>query len=160
MMNREHCEKEEQVFAALRSGAPEPAILDHARVCGVCSEVLLVVTSLQEETRLADHELATLPDPGLIWQAAQARTKQKALAKATLPIRIMRTCAGILVIFAAPWLVLEFLHPSATILNSAIARLPEISGTWLTTVTGITLVGITVTLACIAAGSWYMVREK
>jgi hypothetical protein len=160
MMDREHCRKEEQVVAALRSGSPDAAILDHARECPICSDVLLVVTSLREESTLADHELDALPDPGLIWQASQARTKQDALAKATLPIRIMRTCAGMLAILAAPWIVLEFLHPSAWILNYRLMRLPGADAAWLSAFTGATLFGITATLACIALGSWYMLREK
>jgi hypothetical protein len=160
MIDREHCEKEEQVVAALRSGPPDAAVLDHARECAVCSEVLLVSESLRQDAALADHELTTLPDAGLIWQAAQARAREKALAKATLPIRIMRTCATALGILAAPWIALEFLHPSVWISTSNIARVAAGDGTWLGVFTGTTLLGMTATLACIALGSWYMLREK
>jgi hypothetical protein len=160
MLDREHCEKEEQVVAALHSGPPDAAILDHARDCSVCSEVLLVATRLRQEAALPDHALDVLPDPGLIWQAAQSRAREKALAKATLPIRIMRASAAALAIFAAPWIALEFLHPPSWILNFGIARLPETTSAWPSAFTGITLFGITATLACIALGSWYMLREK
>jgi hypothetical protein len=158
-MNRSGCEKQAQVLAGILCGHLVPEIEAHAQSCPVCSEVRLVAELLQE-ARLADYELNALPDPGLIWQAARARARERALAKATLPIRIMRTCAAALAIFAAPWIVVEFLHPGAWTVTLGFGRSPSIDGNWLSALTSTTLLGITATLACIAVGSWYMLREK
>jgi hypothetical protein len=159
-MSSRYCEREEQVLAVLRGGAPDAAILDHARDCPVCSELLLVAESLQAISKLADHEFNVLPDPTLIWRKAQDRARRKALAKATLPIRIMRACAAGLAILASPWIISQLLHPVAWISNLGFGRFPLIEGSRLTALTGTTLLGITATFACIAAGSWYMLREK
>jgi hypothetical protein len=160
MMSSRHCDKEEQVFAVIRSGAPDAAILDHVRNCPFCSEALLVAESLRAMTKLADHELNALPDPGLIWGRAQARAREQALAKATLPIRIMRACAAALAIFASPWTVFQLLHPVAWVSNLSSGRVPWIEGDWLTALTGTMLLGLTATFVCLAVGSWYMLREK
>jgi hypothetical protein len=159
-MSSRYCDKEERVFAALNRGTPDAAILDHAPDCPVCSEVLLVAESLRAMSQLADHELHALPDPGLVWRKAQARAKKKALAKATLPIRIMRACAAALAIFASPWMFSQLFHPLAWIANLGFGRFPWIEGSWITVLTGTTLLGITAGFACIGAGSWYMLREK
>jgi hypothetical protein len=181
-MNPSHCEREPQTLAAILRGDSNPDIVAHAQTCPACSEVRLVAQLLQKEARLADHELHSLPDAGLIWRKAQARAREKALAKATLPIRMMRTCATVLAVFAAPWLISQFtvwLHELGlnrfswadqnlinwNWLNRAWANQtwPDQALTnhgWLGALTGTTLLGLSVTIVCIAVGSWYMLREK
>jgi hypothetical protein len=188
-MNRSDCEKEPQILEAIRSGDASPDIVAHAQTCPTCSEIWLVASFLREETNLAAHEVNTLPDPGLIWRKAQGRAREQALAKATLPIRIMRTCAIVLAIFAMPWLISPLTHVPAWLHELGFGRFslnqlwPTQGGAnqdwisqnlinlgwtsqswldhiWLGAFTGATLVGISATLACIAVGSWYMLREK
>jgi hypothetical protein len=159
-MNPSKCEREPRTLAAILSGDTNPEIVAHARTCPVCSEVLLVAESLREMSQLAEHEFNALPDSGLIWRKAQVQVRRKTLAKATLPIRIMRGCAAALAIFASPWIFAQLLHPLAWIANLSLGRFSWIEGSWLTALTGTTLLGITATFACIAAGSWYMLREK
>ncbi len=158
MMNSPHCEKEEKVFSALRTGALDASLLDHARRCAACSDVLLVATRMGEEAAPPDDTLDSLPDPGLIWRRAQTNAREKALARAAMPIRVMRACAAVLAIFASPWLVFQLLHPPAWIFALGFGRPLAIEGGWATALTGTILLGAT--LACIAAGSWYMLREK
>jgi hypothetical protein len=155
---KEECEKEEQVAATLCGASPNTEILAHARSCPVCFELLLVAGLLREQTTLAQRELSTLPDAGLIWRKAQALAREKALARATLPIRIARICASVLAILAAPWLILESrplwpgiaelwpIHPSPTNLPS------DLNQTAL-------LLAVTGTLVLIGLSSWYMLRE-
>jgi hypothetical protein len=184
-MNPPDCEREPQILQAIRNGNASPDLAAHAQSCPVCSEVWPVAEFLREETTLASHELNALPDPGLIWRKAQARAREKALAKAILPIRIMRTCALVLAIFAAPWLISQLVHAPAWLHNLGLDRFsftdqslfnqglinrnlinPSwtnqgwLNQSWLGALTGTTLLGISITLACIAAGSWYMLREK
>jgi hypothetical protein len=183
-MNPSDCEKESQILQAIRSGDASPDLVAHAQACPVCSEVWLVAQFLREETNLAGHEL-NLPDPGLIWRKAQSRAREKALAKATLPIRIMRTCALVLAIFSMPWIVSLLTHAPAWLhelglsrfsftdqslinrdlinqswVNQGWANQSWLDQSWLGALTGATLLGISITLACIAVGSWYMLREK
>jgi hypothetical protein len=184
-MNPSRCEREPQTLAAILRGDSNPDVAAHAQTCPVCSEVRLVTQLLQKETQLADHELHSLPDAGLIWRRAQARAREKAIAKATLPIRMMRTCATVLAVFAAPWLVSLFTHPPAWLHELGLNRFswadqslinwswfnqawtyktwPDQAWTnhgWLGALTGTTLLGLSVTIICIAVGSWYMLREK
>jgi hypothetical protein len=184
-MNPSHCERERQTLAAILNGDTSPDIVDHTQTCPVCAEVRLVAELLQKEARLADHELHSLPDARLIWHKAQARAREKAIAKATLPIRMMRTCAAVLAVFAAPWLISLFTHPPAWLRELGLGRFswadrnlinwnwlnqgwanrewPDQALTnhgWLGALTGTTLLGLSVTIVCIAVGSWYMLREK
>lgn len=183
------CERERQILEAIRSRDASPDLVAHAQACPVCSELWLVAQCL-EETQLASHELNALPDPGLIWREAQAQARQKALAKAILPIRIMRTCALVLAIFLAPWLIPQLAHVPAWLhelgldrfsladqnlfnqswinrslvnqawTNQAWTNQAWSSQSWSGALTGTALLGITITLTCIAVGSWYMLREK
>jgi hypothetical protein len=184
-MNQSVCKREPEILQAVRHGDASPDLVAHIRTCPACSELWLVARFLQDET-LAVHEVSALPDPGLIWRKAQARAREQALAKATLPIRIMRTCAIVLAIFGMPWLISPLSHapgwlhelgfgrfslnqlwpnPNQGLLHQNLISPGWTNQTWLDQIwvgafTGAALVGISVTLACIAVGSWYMLREK
>jgi hypothetical protein len=189
-MKLSSCETEPLIVQAIRSGEASPELVAHAQACPVCSEVWSIAGFLREEANLAAHEVNALPDPGLIWRKAQARAREQALAKATMPIRMMRTCAIVLAIFAMPWLVSQWTQVSTwlhqlglnrfsfanqnwinqnligqgwatqTWANRGWANPTWLDQSWLGAFTGATLVAITVTLGCIAVGSWYMLREK
>src|SRR5271165_5828678 len=171
-MTEDYCEKEQAVVAALHGGTLNAELLGHAGGCPVCSEVLLVAEFLHEEGTSFDRELR-LPDATVIWRKAQAMAREKALARATLPIRIARTCAYSVAILATPWMVLEFSgRPSwlpdlglrhlmsidLTSIDLTSRALTSIDGNWLAALTGTMLVGITATLLGIALSSWYMLR--
>ncbi len=173
-MKESNCEREQDLVAALHGGTLNTELLGHAGSCAVCSEILLVAEFLREESASFDRELQ-LPDATVIWRKAQARAREKALAKATLPIRIARTCAYALAILAVPWTVLEFSgRPSwlpdlglrhvmsidLTSIDLTSRALTSIDGSWLAALTGTMLVGITATLLGIALSSWYMLREE
>jgi hypothetical protein len=159
-----YCEREQAVAAALHSGTLSSEILSHAGNCPVCSEVLLVAEFLREESASLDRELR-LPDATVIWQKAQAKARERALAKATLPIRITRTCAYALAILAAPWIFLEFSGrpswlPSFGLQHLRLIDLAVIDRSWMAALTGTMLIGITATFFGIALSSWYMLREE
>jgi|SRR5579863_6076783 len=158
-MDRDYCEHEERVVAAVRGGFFDTEILGHAHDCPVCSEVLRITELFREESKLAGHELSTLPDAGLIWQKAQAAARQKAIAEATLPIRLVRTCAYGVAILSAPWLVFESFRLWPGWVNSW----PRLAANqvWATASNEAALVaGIAGTLVCIAVSSWYILREE
>ncbi|MGP0018107.1 MAG: hypothetical protein ACLPHP_06030 [Candidatus Sulfotelmatobacter sp.] len=168
-MKKDYCEKEQDLVAALHGGTLNAELLGHAASCPVCSEVLWVTEILREESASLDRELQ-LPDATVIWRKAQARAREKALAKATLPIRVVRTSAYAIAILAAPWMVLEFsgrpswlpdlgLRHLMSVDLTSIALTP-IDGNWLAALTGTMFVGITATLLGFALSSWYMLREE
>jgi hypothetical protein len=159
-MNEKYCNQEQQVAAALGSSSPDPEILNHARSCPVCSEVLQVAKFLREETNLAKHELNALPDPALIWRKAQAAAREQALLHATLPIRIARISALALSILAAPWLILESrqLQPWITALWPR--HLSSSNRLWPSDMNQTALLlALTGTLISIGVSSWYMLRK-
>jgi hypothetical protein len=160
-MNQHFCEKEPQVVAALGGSSRDAEILRHARTCPVCSEVLLVSELLRESIQLATHELSALPDAALIWRKAQALAREKALVRATLPIRIARISALVVAFLAAPWLILQShqlwpwmsdLWPKH--LSSANRLWPsELNETAL-------LLAATGTIVCIGLSSLYLLKEE
>jgi hypothetical protein len=159
-MDKQYCEKEHEVVAALRGFAPDLAIFRHAHECPVCSEVLLVAGLLQEESRLADYEVSSLPDASLIWRKAQTRAEEIVLRKATLPIRIMRTCAYALAILSSPWSAVQLSHARLSMPNLGITHSLWTDRSWLAAFTGTTVVGFTLTIVCVGLSSWYMLREE
>jgi hypothetical protein len=173
-MKENDCGKEQELVAALRGGRLNAQLLGHAGSCPACGEVLLVAKFLHEESASLDRELR-LPDATTIWRKAQARAREKALAKATLPIRIARTCAYTVAVLAAPWIILEFSPRPSWLpdlglrhlisidlpsINWASFALTSTDGNRLAALTGTMVVGITATLLGIAVSSWYMLREE
>jgi hypothetical protein len=158
-MKTPYCDQEQSVISALLSGPLPDHIQVHVGNCPVCSEVLLVTEYLREESALLENE-SSVPHASQIWRKAQARARENALAKATLPIRIMRTCAAALAILVSPWLVLEFSHAPAWMPTLDFKHFSLWDGNWLAALTGTTLLGITATFVCIGLSSWYMLREK
>jgi hypothetical protein len=160
-MNELFCEKEQQVVAALCGSSRDAKILGHAGSCPVCSEVLLVCEFLRESTQLAMHEVSALPDAALIWRKAQALAREKALVRATLPIRIARVSAFFVALLAAPWLILESHQLWSWMADvwprhlSFTNRLPPSDSNETTL-----LLAITGTILCIGLSSWYMLREE
>lgn len=162
-MDKQYCEKEHEVVAALRGFAPDPAIFRHAHECPVCSEVLLVAGLLQEDSRLADYadyEVSSLPDASLMWKKAQTRAEEIVLRKATLPIRIMCTCAYALTILSSPWLAVQLSHARLSMPNLGITYSLWTDRSWLAAFTGTTVVGFTLTIVSVGLSSWYMLREE
>ena len=157
-MKTEYCEKEAVVVAALRSGSLHDELLVHVGGCPVCSEVLLVVESLREGALAQDE--AQLPGADAIWRRAQRLAREKAVAKATLPIRIVRTCACALAILAVPWIVFEFPQLPAWVHGVGLKAVSSMDGNWRAALTGTTLLGISGSVLCIALSSWYMLREE
>ncbi|MBZ5681728.1 MAG: hypothetical protein LAO24_16650 [Acidobacteriia bacterium] len=159
-MNEPYCEKERQVIAAFCGGQRDPEILAHAQTCPVCSEVLLVSESLQKEMALAEHELAALPDAGLIWRKARALAREEALARATRPIQLVRTCAYVAAAFAAVWLGSAF-PPTAGWPDLSLKNLGSGGHLWPAALGGTPLLlGLTGTLIFVGLSSWYMLREE
>lgn len=159
-MKTQYCEHEQAVIDALQAGSLPDDLLVHAGACAVCSEVVLVTDCLREDALVNDQP--HLPHASMIWRKAQARAREQALARATLPIRIVRTCAYALAILASPWLVVQISHPPAWMLSLGFRHFPwmQMDGDWLAALSGTTLLGLTATLVCIGLSSWYMLREK
>lgn len=158
-MNEPHCSKKELIVAALHGNSPDAELFDHARSCPACLEVLRVTEFLHAETSLMQHELQSLPSPAAVWRKAQASAREKALARATLPIRIARISASVVAVVAAPWLML-----GANPLQPWIATLwpgyfSSVNPLWLADLNGMLLLAISGTLVCFGLSSWYMLRE-
>jgi hypothetical protein len=160
-MNKHYCEKEHQVVAALCCGSPDAAILDHARSCAVCSEVLLVTEFLRESGQLATHELSTLPDAALIWRKAQASAREKALTRATLPIQIARICAYVVAVLAAPWLIFASRPLWPRMSDLWPIPLSSADRLWFSALNESSLLLATAgAIICLGLSSWYMLREE
>lgn len=154
-MKEHYCDKEQQVVAAICTNAHDAEILSHPRNCPACSEVLLVTESLREGMELTPHELSGLPEAALIWRKAQSVAREKALARATLPIRVARICTLVVAVLAAPWVISEsklWLWPRP---------LSSLSWMWSSALSEtVLLLLLTATVFCIGLSSWYMLREE
>ncbi len=101
-MNSPSCEKEQRVLECLLGGSwPGPAgesLPEHTVTCPVCSDLVLAVEHLREESRRA-VTAAALPEAGLVWWKAQLRLKRDAADRATQPIamveRLALACASL-----------------------------------------------------------------
>lgn len=159
-MNEKYCDKEQQVTAALCASSPDSESLSHARSCPVCSEVLQVSDFLRKETSLAQHELNALPDPALIWRKTQAAAREKALLRATLPIRIARISALAVAVLSAPRLILESHQLQPWMADLWPRHLSFASGLWPSDMNQIALLlALTGALICIGLSSWYMLQK-
>jgi hypothetical protein len=89
-MKQQYCERDQEVAAAAAGGACDASILGHARSCPICSEILLIARLLAEDRKLAAHEMNSLPDALTVWRKAQTLARERAVARAGLPIRAAR----------------------------------------------------------------------
>jgi hypothetical protein len=159
-MNEAYCEKEQQIVAALCGSSRDAEILGHARTCPVCSEVLLVAELLREGSQISTRELSAVPDAGLVWRKAQALAREKALFRATLPIRLARISALVIAVLAAPWLVLESRQLWPWMADFWPRHLSFTNRLWPSDLNATALLlAITGTLVC-TLSAWYMLREE
>ncbi len=121
-MNRSHCEREQEVVRAVRSGrwpgAADEALRRHALSCPVCAEVALVAEFLRREEALESS--VALPDPGLLWWKAEILAQREARERAAQPIAVAERAAaacGIIVLLAALFWEWPRLHAWALQLN-------------------------------------------
>jgi hypothetical protein len=159
-MNKQYCEKEQEVAAAPAGGARDAEILNHARECAVCSQVLLVREFLREGAQLVPHEIENLPDAALVWRKAQAMVREKALVRATMPIRAIRIVACAAGVFATPLLVLQSrsLWPGLT--DVLLGHLSSASRLWLSGSNELALLlAVTGAILCIGLSSWYILQD-
>ncbi len=106
-MQLSHCDREQEVVDALRSGRWATAwgedIRKHVAACTVCAEVALVAREFQREAELAQGELgqpgASLPSAGLVWWKAQLAARRAAEQRATAPIAWTERAALVLAAF-------------------------------------------------------------
>jgi hypothetical protein len=93
-MKLPHCDREQEVLDALRSGRWAGAwgeeIRQHAAECAVCAEVAWVAQEFQREEARARTELqqpgAGLPSAGLVWWKAQRAARRAAERRAAEPM--------------------------------------------------------------------------
>lgn len=151
------CENERAVIEAAQQGTLTTELLAHARDCQLCGEILSVTTALRSELSHLDQFLCP-PDPVLVWQHVQQSARQRAIARATLPIRMAAASAGGITVLSLPWL-LRFIKE--TVFRFPILRSnTPINTDWITTLSGTTGVALTATLICLVLSSWLLVRQQ
>jgi len=154
-MKTTFCDRERAVVTALLTGKLPDDLQAHVNVCEMCREVVLVTRSLLQEVAPAPGELRP-PDASRVWRQAQAFARQRAIAKATQPIRIARIAAYVTAIAALPWAIPTFLNSAPTFVRhlwTLDRPLPDI-------LTGTTLLGIVASLIFLSLGSWYALRQE
>jgi hypothetical protein len=159
-MNEHYCEREQEFAAALAGGGPGAEILNHARECAVCSEVLLVGGFLLEGAQLSSHEIENLPDATVLWRKAQAMAREKALARATLPIRAVRMVACAAAVLAVLLLVLQSRRLWPGLTDVWLGSLSSTSRLWPSGPNELALLlAIAGAIFCLGLSSWYILRD-
>ena|SRR5438128_6776164 len=102
-MKRIYCEKEKEIIEALRCGALDTELEEHARVCGICSDTVAVSGFLQAE-RTAE---AVLPDADFLWWKGQLAGEQMAVERATRSIALVRRISYLCSGGVAVWVILS-----------------------------------------------------
>lgn len=102
-MNQEHCNFEDKIATANRSGQWSDELLSHLSGCHICEEVALVSSYLSESAATSRSPAADLPDPTFIWSRAQLAARREAIERAMRPILWVRRFAFALaaVVFVA-----------------------------------------------------------
>lgn len=159
-MNEQYCEREQEMAEALAGSARDAAILNHARECAVCSEVLLVKEFLRGGVQLAQHEVEGLPDAAIVWRKAQAMAREKAVLRAALPIRAIRIVACAAGVLAAPLVVLQSRRLCPGLTDVWLGHFSSASRLWPAGSNELALLlAITGAIFCIGLSSWYMLRD-
>jgi len=95
------CPREAELQAALRAGrwpaASDAALRDHVAQCRSCSDVALVMHTMQQAR--AQANTPALQAPGTLWWRAQLRRRQQAVEQATRPI-VLAEIAAFAAVFA------------------------------------------------------------
>ena len=156
-MTLQTCEKEQAISAALQQGNLSSDLLAHLESCPLCGEIVMTVEGLRSQAARLDSSLRP-PDPAMIFRRAQQRAREKALARATLPIRITLACTVVLSILSAPWLIAYLMRlpwevPLLRPVYFLQRNLPD-------ALSGSTVMGMAATLLCIALSSWFVLREE
>ena len=93
------CSYEKAVAEAVRqgdcAGIADPALRSHVKTCPRCSDLVLVVQSLQQ-VRNETLESAPMPPPGLLWWRAQIRRRSGAVELVSRPIALVEKLALVL----------------------------------------------------------------
>jgi hypothetical protein len=160
-MKDQYCERDQEVAAAASAGSCDASMLAHARDCPICSEILLVSQFLAEDQTLAAHEMSDLPDASAVWRKAQTLAREKALGRATLPIRAARMitfAAGAIVV---PLLILRSRRLWPDISDLGFSRITPAHGVWPVGLSAsLLMLSITGAFVLIGLGSWYMLRQE
>ena len=157
-MKPNSCTREPDVIAALLNDAVADDLRAHVSVCEVCSEVMQVTNGLLQEVAPASAELRP-PDASVVWRRAQSLAREKAIAKATQPIRIARISTLVAAAIALPWLVLTL--PNSPSWNSDLTRhFRTLDLSFSNAATGTFLLGTIGSLFLITLSSWYVLRQQ
>jgi di/tricarboxylate transporter len=160
-MSERYCVNEAQVAAAAAAGTCDAAILDHARDCQICSEVLLVAKLLGAGAQLSPRELAGVPDATIVWRKAQALARKQAVLRATRPIRTARIAAFAVGVLAVPLLILRFRGLWPYVPNVWRGHVSSPYQTWFAgSSASLLMLTIGGAMILIAMSSWYMLREE
>ena len=154
-MKTNSCDKEQTVVTALLTGTLTDDLRAHVRVCEACAEVMLITQSLLHEVTPAPSELR-VPDAGQVWRQAQAFARERAVSKATQPIRLARIAACVTAIAALPWAIPTFLNSAPAFVHHLWTLDRPLSDAF----TDTTLLGIVASVLFLSLSSWYVLRQE
>ena len=157
-MKPNSCTRESDLVAALLKDALPDDLYAHARLCEVCSEVLQVTNALLQEVAPASAELRP-PDASVVWRRAQSLACEKAIARATQPIRIARIASLIAAAIALPWLALTLPYSLSWIPDFA-SHVRTVDLSFSSAATATFLLGTIGSLFLIILSSWYVLRQE
>jgi hypothetical protein len=160
-MKELYCERDQEVAAAAAGGSCDASILAHARDCPICSEILLVAKFLAEDKRLAAHEMDGLPDALTVWRKAQTLAREKALARASLPIHAARMVTFAVGAIVVPLLILRSRQLWSGMSDLGFGHISSAHGVWPVGLSAsLLMLSIAGAFVLIGLGSWYMLREE
>jgi hypothetical protein len=157
-MKPNSCPREPEVIAALLEGTLPGDLRAHASVCEVCSEVARVTQALAAEVVLAFSELRP-PHAAVVWRRAQHLAREKAIARATEPIRMARMSTLAAAAIALPWLVVSLPNTHSWIPRFA-HHVRTVDLSFSSAATATILLGAIGSLILITLSSWYVLAQE
>jgi len=152
------CTRESAVITGLLNYDLPDDLRAHISLCEVCCEVMQVTNALLQEIAPASAELRP-PAASLVWRRAQSLVCQKAIAKATRPIRVARISSLVAAAIALPWLV-RTLPNSLSWIPDLASHFRTVNLSFSSATTATLLLGTVGSLFLIVLSSWYVLRQE
>ena len=107
-MNREKCECESAVIAAMRSGACPPDLARHIAACEICADTQRIAALFHNVAKTSAQFRP--PSATVVWQRMQVQRQQLVLARATRCMTWMRILAAVYAVVLAAWYLPQLWH--------------------------------------------------
>ncbi|MFC2156443.1 hypothetical protein ACFLT9_01270 [Acidobacteriota bacterium] len=109
-MKAKNCSREKDILQRIKKGILDPETEKHIQECKSCRETAKVsqwLNTFSDVSKTAQLKKKRLPDPETLWEMAQkvSRSREEALKRALLPLKLSRLLAAVIGLGITSWLI-------------------------------------------------------